>query len=99
MPGKRIDYLDDHTVTGIWEASRAGELAGGDAVEDRKIRSASVLAEKGYWNWMELDVHGGDRGWLSLAGPTREPLGSGPRKWRYKGEDRLALRTVSQACP
>ncbi len=52
MSGQRIDGLADHTVQGIWEAQHAGDLAGGDVLEDTIIKSAERLAEKGYWMWM-----------------------------------------------
>jgi hypothetical protein len=68
MPNKRIDNLDDHTVQGIREASLAGELAGGDPVEVRIVRSASVLAEKGYWNWMFTRATEDGSVWQDLRG-------------------------------
>jgi hypothetical protein len=68
MPSKRIDELDDHTVKGIWEESRAGGLAGGDPLEDRIIRSASMLAEKGYWNWMFTRATEDGSVWQDLRG-------------------------------
>jgi hypothetical protein len=36
---------------------------------------------------------------LPPAGRYAGTTGSGPRKWRHKGVERLALRTASQACP
>ena len=83
MPAKRIDDLDDHTVKGIWEASRAGELAGGDAVEDRIIRSASVLAAKGYWDWMFTVATEDGSAWEDLRGNYWEvdPESGHIREW------------------
>ncbi len=51
-PGKRIYDLPDHTVQGLWEAHRAGEIAVEDALDDTIVRSAEVLADKGCWMWM-----------------------------------------------
>jgi hypothetical protein len=82
MP-KRIDNLDDHTVQGIWEASLAGELVGGDQVEDRVIRSAGVLAGKGYWNWMFQVATEDGSAWQDLRGNYWEvdPESGDIREW------------------
>jgi hypothetical protein len=48
MPGNHIDDLDDHTVQGIWEACLLGRIDEGDVLDDITVRSAGVLAEKGY---------------------------------------------------
>ncbi len=83
MLGKRIDYLDDHTVKGFWEESRAGRLAGGNPLEDRKIRSASVLAEKGYWNCMFTVATEDGSAWQDLRGNhwEVEPESGDIREW------------------
>lgn len=52
MPGKRIDDLEDHTVQGLWEAQNAGKISVEDVLDETIVRSAGVLAEKGYWMWM-----------------------------------------------
>ena len=83
MPNKRIDNLDDHTVQGIWEASLAGELAGGNPVEVRIVRSAGVLAEKGYWNWMFKASTEDGSAWQDLRGNYWEvdPESGDIREW------------------
>jgi len=68
MPGKRINDLDDRSVFGIWEASRAGGLAGGNPLEDVTIRSAGLLAEKGYWRWTFTSVSEETSSWQDLHG-------------------------------
>jgi hypothetical protein len=83
MPSKRIDDLDDHTVFGIWEASRASGLSGGDALEDMIIRSAGVLAEKGYWMWMFTAATEDGSAWQDLRGNYWEvdPESGDIREW------------------
>jgi hypothetical protein len=52
MAGIGIDDLEDHTVQGIWEAHLRGQIARRRVLDDTIVRSAGVLAEKGYWMWM-----------------------------------------------
>ncbi len=68
MSGKRIDDLPDHTVQGIWEAHSAGEIAVDDALDDMIVRSAGVLADKGYWTWMFTSASEEASLWLDLHG-------------------------------
>jgi hypothetical protein len=83
VSSKCIDDLDDHTVQGIWEASLAGELAGGAPLEDVIVRSAGVLAEKGYWNWMFTAATEDGSAWQDLRGNYWEvnPEDGDIREW------------------
>jgi hypothetical protein len=66
MAGIGIDDLEDHTVQGIWEAHLRGEIARRHVLDDTIVRSAGVLAEKGYWMYTSAteeaslwqDLHG-----------------------------------------
>ena len=55
-------------MQGIWEASRAAQLAGGSPLEDMVLRSAAVLAEKGYWEWMLTSSGEQSSSWQDLRG-------------------------------
>lgn len=83
MPGKQIDDLADHTVQGIWEAQRAGELVGDDVLERTIIRSAERLAEKGYWMWMFQSATEDGSLWQDLDGKywILHPDDGTIRKW------------------
>ena len=67
-PGKRIGDLPDHTVQGLWEAHRAGEIAIEDTLDDTIVRSAGVLADKGYWMWMFTSASAEASLWQDLHG-------------------------------
>ncbi len=68
MPDKRIDDLADHTVQGIWEAYRDGEIAVEDALDNVIVRSAEQLANKSYWMWMYTSASEEASLWQDLEG-------------------------------
>jgi hypothetical protein len=68
VASKRIDDLDDHTVQGIWEAHVSGEIVPGNVLEDTIVRSAGVLAKKGYWMWMFMAATEEASSWRDLHG-------------------------------
>lgn len=68
MNSKYIEELEDQTVQGIWEASRAGQLAGGSPLEDMVLRSAALLAEKDHWGWMLMSASEWSSCWQDLRG-------------------------------
>lgn len=68
MPGKRIDDLPDHTVQGIWEAQLAGGVVVENAIDEVIVRSAGVLADKGYWMWMFMAASEAGSSWRDLHG-------------------------------
>ena len=55
-------------MRGIWEAGRAGQLAGGSPLEDMVLRSAALLAEKGYWEWVLNSASERSSSWRDLRG-------------------------------
>lgn len=68
MPGTHIDDLPDHTVQGIWEANRAGEIDVKDALDEMIVRSAEALADKGHWMWMFTSATEDASLWQDLHG-------------------------------
>ena len=68
MPIKLIEELEDQSVQGIWEASRAAQLAGGSPLEDMVLRSAALLVEKSYWGWMLTSASEQSSSWQDLRG-------------------------------
>lgn len=83
MAGIGIDDLADHTVQGIWEAHLRGEIARKHALDDTIIRSAGVLAEKGYWMWMYTSATEEASLWQDLHGDywIVDPEDGNIREW------------------
>lgn len=83
MAGKRIDDLPDHTVQGLWESHRAGEIAVEDALDEMIVRSAGVLAEKGYWMWTFMAASEEGSSWRDLHGDywVVDPEAGDVREW------------------